>query len=164
MRYEPSVALLEPIRSLLEQRCLEIQEPSSLTKAKRMLAAAVFACTRTPDAQHFQAVSRALAQMDSLPGLPDLLAVPCPGLSSDWIGACDNARPEVRLAAALASLKRGATLGSFRAHLAPVSPKAPFRRWDQTSSHYVPWRGTAAEGLGRIFLQRLLLRVQIQLY
>ena len=157
VRFEPRVALLEPIRSLLEQRCLEIQEPSSLAKAKRRLAAAVFACTRTPDAQHFQAVSRALAQMDSLPGLPDLLAVPCPGLSSDWIGACDNARPEVRLAAALASLKRGATLGSFRAHLAPVSPKAPFRRWDQTSSHYVPWRGTAAEGLGKIFLQRLLL-------
>lgn len=155
VRYQPRVALLEPVARWLEQRCLKKEEPATLTSARRRLAAAVFACARTPDARHFQAVSRALARMDALPALPALLRTPCPGLAADWIAACDDGGPEVRLAAALASLGDD-TLGPLRAQLAPVSPADPLR-WEKNSEQFTAWRGATLEGIGHLFLRRLLL-------
>lgn len=156
VQYQPQVALLDPVARWVQQRCRQKEEPNSLTAARRRLAAAVFACTRTPDAPRFVAVSRALARMDALPGLPGLLAAPCTPLSPDWISACDDGGPEVRLAAALASLRGSGKLGPFRAHLSPVTPHALYR-WEDTSDHHVPWRGETLEGLGRMFLRRLVL-------
>lgn len=156
VRYQPRVALLDPVARWLEQRCLKNEEPATLTAARRRLAAAVFACARTPDARHFQAVSRALAHMDALPTLPTLLQTPCPGLAADWITACDDGGPEVRLAAALASLGGAGKLGPLRAQLAPVSPAAPFR-WEKDSEQFAAWRGATLEGIGTLFLRRLLL-------
>lgn len=156
VRYQPRVALLEPVARWLEQRCLNKEEPATLTSARRRLAAAVFACARTPDARHFQAVSRALAHMDALPTLPAQLRAPCPGLAADWIAACDDGGPEVRLAAALASSGGAGKLGPLRAQLAPVSPAAPFR-WEKDSEQFSAWRGATLEGIGNLFLRRLLL-------
>ncbi|WP_304027783.1 type I-G CRISPR-associated protein Cas8g1/Csx17 [Desulfovibrio piger] len=156
VQYQPQVALLDPVARWVQQRCRQKEEPNSLTAARRRLAAAVFACTRTPDAPRFVAVSRTLAQMDALPGLPGLLAAPCTPLSPDWISACDDGGPEARLAAALASLRGSGKLGPFRAHLSPVAPHALYR-WEDTSDHHVPWRGETLEGLGRMFLRRLVL-------
>ncbi len=156
VRYEPRVALLDPVARWLEQRCRKTEEPATLTSSRRRLAAAVFACARTPDARHFQEVSRALAHMDALPTLPALLRVPCPGLAADWIPACDDGGPEVRLAAALASLGGAGKLGALRAQLAPVSPAAPFR-WEKDSEQFTAWRGATLEGIGNLFLRRLLL-------
>lgn len=156
VQYQPQVALLDPVARWVQQRCRQKEEPNSLTAARRRLAAAVFACIRTPDAPRFVAVSRALARMDALPGLPGLLAAPCTPLSADWISACDDGGPEVRLAAALASLRGSGKLGPFRAHLSPVAPDALYR-WEETSDHHVSWRGETLEGLGKMFLRRLVL-------
>lgn len=156
VHYQPQVALLDPVARWVQQPCRKKREPASLASARRHLATALFACTRTPDAPRFVAVSRALALMDALPGLPGLLAAPCTPLSPDWISACDDGGPEVRLAAALASLRGSGKLGPFRAHLSPVTPHALYR-WEDTSDHHVPWRGETLEGLGRMFLRRLVL-------
>lgn len=156
VHYQPQVALLDPVARWVRQPCRKKREPASLASARRHLTTALFACTRTPDAPRFVAVSRALARMDALPGLPGLLAAPCTPLSPDWISACDDGGPEVRLAAALASLRGSGKLGPFRAHLAPVAPHALYR-WEDTSDHHVPWRGETLEGLGRMFLRRLVL-------
>lgn len=156
VHYQPQVALLDPVARWVRQPCRKKREPASLASARRHLTTALFACTRTPDAPRFVAVSRALALMDALPGLPGLLAAPCTPLSPDWISACDDGGPEVRLAAALASLHGSGKLGPFRAHLAPVAPHALYR-WEDTSDHHVPWRGETLEGLGRMFLRRLVL-------
>lgn len=132
VRYRPKVSLLEPVARFLKQRYLKKgEEPNTLKSARRQFEAADFACTRTPDARHFQAVSRALAQMDALPNLPTLLAAPCPDLADGWISACDDGGPEVRIAAALASLGRERKSG--------------------------PLRAPGLESIGSLFLHRLLL-------
>ena len=94
--------------------------------------------------------------IEPIAALPGLLAAPCTPLSPDWISACDDGGPEGRLAAALASLRCSGKLGPFRAHLSPVAPHALYR-WEDTSDHHVPWRGETLEGLGRMFLRRLVL-------
>lgn len=157
VRYQPKVSLLEPVARWLEQGCLKKEEPATLTSARRRLADAIFACTRMPDASHFQAVSRTLAQMDALPNLPHLLASPCSELADGWISACDDGGPEVRIAAALASLGRMDKLGPLRAQIAPVAPSAPSRWAGQAKAQSAPWRGPELESIGSIFLHRLLL-------
>lgn len=156
--YRPEVTLLDPVvRSLrLHFNGKESDAPASLISARRRLSSAIFACTRNPDARHFQMVSRELAHLDALPGLPKMLVSPCFSLPAAWIDACDDGGPEVRLAAAMASLQQEGKLGAFRAHLAPVEP-SDIQRWSETSDHYLPWRGSLLDGLGKILLRRLTL-------
>lgn len=158
VRYRPEVSLLKPVARFLEQRCLKKgEDPNTLKLARRRLKRAVFACTRTPDAHHFQALSRELAQMDALPKLPTLLESPCSELEDGWISACDDGGPEVRIAAALASLKNAGKLGPLRAQIAPVVPFAPSRWAKKDSAQSIPCRGPVLESLGSLFLHRLLL-------
>ena len=153
--WRPRVELLEPVARYLQVPVRKGEEPASFALARRQCVQAVYACTQTPDAPHFIAVSRALARLDALPGLPGLLSRPCYALDAGWVDACDDGSPEVRLAAALASLRGQEGLGPLRAHLAPVEPARP-DRWVDTSSQYVPWRGGVLEGLGRVVLRRLM--------
>lgn len=150
------VVLLDDVADYLKMRPLVRADklPASFTSAHRRLTEAVFQCTEQPDADHFIAVSRCLARLDALPALPKLMPRPC-RLPAEWIEACDNGRAEVRLAAAIASLRADGKLGPMRAHLAPVKPE-DISRWSDTGSQYVPWRGEALEGLARILQRRLM--------
>lgn len=156
--YRPEVTLLDPVVRSLRIRFTgkENDIPAALLSARRRLSRAIFDCTRNPDARHFQMVSRELAHLDALPGLPKMLASPCAPLPAAWIDACDDGSPEVRLAAAVASLRQEGKLGAFRAHLAPVDPSA-MQRWGAAPNHYLPWRGSLLDGLGKILLRRLIL-------
>lgn len=160
VRYRPEVSLLEPVTRWLElskhKKDKKKEEPATLTSARRQLSAALFACAHTPDVYHFQAVSRALAHMDALPNLSTLLKAPCSDLSDSWISVCDDAKPEVRIAAALASLKREKKLGSLRAQIAPIDPYYQ-SRWAEKEDQYVCGRATSLEFIGKLFLHRLLL-------
>lgn len=152
--WRPEAELLAPVVRYL-QLPAKGDEPASLTSARRRCVEAVYACMQAPDARHFIAVSRALARLDALPGLPNAMACPCFPLEDGWIDACDDGSPEVRLAAAMASLSAQGRLGSLRAHLAPVDAAHP-GKWAEASSQYVPWRGGVAEGLGKIVVRRLM--------
>ena len=150
------VALLDSVGEYLKLRPLvkEDRLPASFTSARRRLTEAVFQCTEKPDAAHFIEVSRCLARLDALSSLPSLMPRPC-RLPAGWIEACDDGSPEVRLAAAIASLRADGELGPMRAHLAPVKP-GRVDQWDENSAQYVPWRGEAWEGMAKMLQRRLM--------
>ncbi len=154
VEWRPRTELLAPLVRYL-QMPVKGEEPASLAIARRRCTESVYACTQTPDPRHFIAVSQALARLDALPGLPNVLSRPCFPLDDDWITACDDGSPEVRLAAAMASISSRGKLGSLRAHLAPVEPSQP-GKWADSSPQFVPWRGGVLEGLGRIVLRRIM--------
>ncbi|MCR5256608.1 MAG: type I-U CRISPR-associated protein Csx17, partial [Desulfovibrio sp.] len=155
----PEAALLDPLRKFLKS-VRKKNRPASMDEAHMRLSNAVYECTRRPDARHFIAASRALAALDRIPGLPGQALRPCGALSERWIDCCDDGSPEVRLAAAAASLRQDGKLGSFRAHVAPVNPLAT-SAWDDKSRQYVPWRGSAVDGMGVLLLDRMMRAVQL---
>ena len=127
----PEAGLLAPVLRLL-QNVRKKDRPASIDEAHRRLSGAAYACMKQPDARHFIAVSRALAAMDRLRGLPRQSSSPCGPLSPQWIACCDDGSPEVRIAAAAASLRGDGLLGGFRAHVAPVDPVRTWV-WSATS-------------------------------
>lgn len=154
--WKQPVALLDEVGEYLKTRPLVKPDrlPASFSSAHRRLTEAVFKCTEQPDAARFIEVSRCLAKQDSLPALPALMPRPC-RLPAGWIEACDDGSPEVRLAAAIASLRADGKLGPMRAHLALVDPLKP-ETWVENSAQFVPWRGEALEGLVKILQRRIM--------
>lgn len=97
------------------------------------------------------ALEQSLARRD--PSKAPALPRPLGGLGAEWVDACGDA-PEVRLAAAVASLARTGAAGPFRTYVAPL---APDKDWEYApASRTLAWSGaTLAQRLASVLHRRL---------
>jgi CRISPR-associated protein Csx17 len=98
------------------------------------------------------ALERTLARRD--PGKSPKLPRPLGGLGAEWVDACESG-PEVRLAAAVASLARTGAAGPFRAYVAPLNPA---KDWEYApANRTLAWSGASlADRLASVLNRRLL--------
>lgn len=80
---------------------------------------------------------------------------PLHGLTPEWIARCDDGGPEVRLAAALASIRSTGKVGPIRSNLAGVDPASPWI-W-AAGQGQKRWQGSSPpERLGGVLAQRVM--------
>ncbi len=158
--YRPMASLLSSVFDYVNALSRKDNLPASVSSRLQTLRQRAFACVQSPDTEHFIAVSRAIADIDRLPGISKLTdgnyppAPPC-RLPSKWMATCDDGSVEVRIAAALASIKRNGDLGPLRANIAPVKPTATYA-WDDSSAQYIGASGDFRKTLGKILRRRII--------
>jgi CRISPR-associated protein Csx17 len=110
--------------------------PASFARAERVLEDDILAALANGNQPaRWAAVLIALAELEDQMVSSGSFTVktrlgPIPTLSTEWIAACDDAGPELRLALALAGAGRfedGRRLDSVRSHWLPLDPKKPRR-------------------------------------
>lgn len=152
VRFAPNLNLLEEAESALRSARKIKNAPASLTRAGRFLEQTLFQCALQPDAKQFQQICRALARLDALPVIT-ALPRPFKTLSPDWIRCCDDGSPEVRLAAALASV-HSPVLGPLRCALSPIQRT---KTWEWSEGDAALWQGqTLYAKLGWVLAHRLM--------
>jgi CRISPR-associated protein Csx17 len=141
VRSEPRGLLLDDLEggdwwNRVRRAARNERAPASFVRAERVLSDAAFAALGHGDqAGRWEAVLVALAQLEHQLVLSGTFTAkarlgPIPRLSPDWVRACDDAGPEVRLALALGGAgreERGVWRDPVRAHWLPLDPKAPHR-------------------------------------
>lgn len=131
--------------------------PAQLSSARRAIDEARFDVaarggSMTRLVQAIGALEMLLARRD--PGKAPQLWRPLGGLSAQWVEACED-RPEVRIAAALASIRSTGDVGPIRNYLAPVDARNP-RRY-APAPRAASWIGQdVSDRLANVLSRRLL--------
>lgn len=133
--------------------------PAQLTSARRAVDEARFEVAArggrasvTRLVRKLGALEMVLARRD--PGKAPQLLRPLGGLGPEWVGACEDTT-EVRIAAALASIRKTGGVGPIRCYLAPLDPKQP--RKYAAAFRATAWAGmTTADRLASVLSRRVL--------
>jgi CRISPR-associated protein Csx17 len=164
VRFKPSLELLDELDLPITQVRRFLGEfknvPATLLSARQRIDEAIFDCTQRPDLLTFSHLVRVIGRLEELLAVRDRskrprLDFPLSGLSPRWIAASDDGSVEVRIAAALASIRATGKVSPLRSNMTEVDPSNP-RRWaegrDQRS-----WFGNGfAARLAGVLTQRLL--------
>ena len=164
VRYKPELELLEeldPITQEVDRFLRGFKDPPATFKsAKRVVDEAVFECTRHVEPFAFNALVRSLGRLERLFARRDRhlnpnLFRPLSGLSPRWISLCDDGGVEVRIAAALASIKNTEDVGPLRANMTPLNPAKPWR-WAEGKGQ-CHWVGSSLpERLAGVLRRRMM--------
>ncbi len=163
VRNDPRVPKLQELEPLLRSldicfRNLEADPPVAYVQERRAIEEARFDCARLATPHTFLTLVRALGRMERQIALRDEKKRPqrpLSGLSPDWLRLCDVGVPEVRLAAALASIGVTEKVGSLRANMTPVDPIKPWQ-WGKDGVQ-TSWKGSSLpERLGNALVRRLM--------
>lgn len=165
VRFLPELRLLDdldPILSRLDYFLGKFKKhlPATFRSARRRIDEAIYACCENPEPTHFLSLVRALGRMELLIAQRDrakkpALGSPLHGLKPAWIAQCDDGGPEVRIAAALASIRSTGKVGSIRSNIAGVDAAKPFQ-W-AVGSGQKSWHGNSlVERLGRVLARRMM--------
>ena len=106
--------------------------PATFVSARRNIDNAIFACTQKPDPIAFNNLTREIGCLErviSTHNLSDKPMRPLLGLSPKWVAHCDDGSVEVRIAAALASIRSTGKVGPIRTNVSGVNPGKPWQ-WD----------------------------------
>ena len=103
---------------------------------------------------------RALGQFEQLIATRDrtkepALSRPLSGLSPRWIDYCDDGGVEVRLAAALASIRSTGSVGPLRSNMAEIDPEKPWR-WDAGKGDRYWFGNDLTKRLGGVLSRRIM--------
>lgn len=167
VRFDARVRLLDDLDPIMDQVRRYISglgntPPASLNRGRKRVEDAMFAVATRPEPERFGALVEALGDLDKLLATRAASASKAPpkplaGLRPSWVSACDDGSVEVRLAAALASVRgdRSRRVGPLRSNFAGVDPKKP---WAWASGHgQRRWLGSnLVERLGGAVAQRLM--------
>ncbi|MCF8025397.1 MAG: type I-U CRISPR-associated protein Csx17 [Desulfobacteraceae bacterium] len=164
VKYQPGMELLaelDPITDRLDQfRKGFKNEPATYKTARKQIDEAIFSCALRAEPYQFISLVCAVGQMNRLTGMRDLrkmpkLNRPIYGLSPRWITYCDDGSPEVRIAAAIASIEGNGKIGPVMSNLAGVSPNAPWH-WDENKEQQ-HWVGSyLAERIANLLAYRIM--------
>lgn len=122
---------LEPALRRFDQflRRLGKQAPAHLTSARRQIDEAIYELLLHGGAPYAKALVASLGKQEQLLSRRDptrnMPERPLGGLSGRWVAAADDGSVEVRLAAALSSIRAAGGVGPIRANLLPVDPIKP---------------------------------------
>jgi CRISPR-associated protein Csx17 len=173
VQHRPKVALLLEIDGWLDRFRRQVTAkgaPAAAGRALRNLDESILALCRQDDALRLRAVLVALGRCErtmarSRRWATESRLAPVPPLSRDWLAGCDDQTPELRLAAALASVHGSYGQRSLwlRQHLEPVSirilrqPRKLRVEWAESESRDVVWAdGDLIGSLSHVLERRLL--------
>ena len=164
VRYEPGLRLLDDLDSILGRIDGFLREfrniPSALASARRRIDEAMYEVCVSPDHEQFADLVRTLGRMELLIAQRDrskkpILNSPLHGLRPEWVVQCDDGEPEVRIAAALASIRSTGKVGPIRANMAGVDAAKP-RAW-ATGRGQQKWYGNSlVDRLAGVLSQRMM--------
>lgn len=137
--------------------------PASFSSERREIDMALYNLLSHGGATHVKYLVAAIGRLERLiaqrgPEGDPKLARPVSGLSPRWISAADDGSIEVRIAAALASIRATGDVGPIRANLAPVDPAKPWR-WDSGRGQ-VAWHGNSLTARLTSVLSRRMMDAQ----
>ena len=162
VRYSPSLDLLnelDPISWRVDQFLRGFKDiPATFKRARRRIDQKIFSCTQNPDVFNFSHLIRAVGQLEKLIALRDRslkpgLTRPLFGLSPRWIERCDDGGTEVRIAAALASIRATGMVGPLRSNMAGVSASNP-TQWSKSKVDRCWFGSSIAERLAGVLSRR----------
>ncbi len=132
--------------------------PASLGSARRSIDSAIYELLLHGGPSWAQALVRSLGaierQLARRPADKNTHR-PISGLSPRWIEATDDGSVEVRLAAALASIRSEGKVGPLRANLSPIDPVRT-DQWSDSETQ-TAWRGNSlAARLAQVLVRRMM--------
>jgi CRISPR-associated protein Csx17 len=146
VRQVPQAHLLEELERILAALDAQLRlgtetTPASISSARRAVDKSILDVVSHGSATSFRELLRAIGHLEKVLNRGNLgaeprLSRPLRGLSPEWLLACDDGSPEVRLAGSVSSLF-DKEIGQWRVHMAPVDPKRPYA-W---SPGTVRWSG-----------------------
>ncbi len=143
---------LDRLRSLARKD----NTPNLLVSRIHRLEGHLFSVAVRPDRERIQRVLESLGTVQQSVGMSsgarEVVSRPVPQLTIGWVEAADDASPEFRIAAALASVRAPGL--PMTPHLAPVDPSG--REWDPTSRLFVWRHGGLLNSLAQVAERRLL--------
>lgn len=153
---------IDPWLIRFRRACSQKNVPSRFDIALRRLEQEIFNFCRYGGTLRFQRIlmatgniERELSRRADKPGIiGDRSLTPIPLVSRQWIDACGDATPELRIARALVSIREKGALGPMRAYLESVQRKGSNYNWVEHSATTV-WSST---GLYRNLLAVLIRR------
>ncbi len=152
---------LDPILDRLDRWLRQMPNiPASYGSLRRRLEETFFTCAESPSPVAFMELLRVAGRMEALIANHDRsrdpkLAEPLSGLRPEWMLLADDGGPEIRIAAALASIRPSGEVGPIRSNLAGVDPSKPWQ-W-ATGRAQKHWYGSGlAERLAGVLEQRLM--------
>lgn len=134
--------------------------PAQLQVARRGIDIALYAVLSQGGATRIKNLLAACGRVEKILAIRDLtqspkISRPITGLSPRWLVLADDGRVELRLAAALASIKRTEKVGPLRANLTWIDPMKPWQ-WD-VGRGQVTWQGnTLASRLRGVLARRMM--------
>jgi CRISPR-associated protein Csx17 len=134
--------------------------PATYLSAQKNVDEAIFACTKKPTPSSFSNLMRAIGNLEELIARRDRakdpkFSKPLSGLSPRWVEACDDRSVEVRIAAALASVRGSGKVGPLRSNMAGVDPSQPWL-WADGKGQKNWYGNTLADRLSGVLKQRLM--------
>jgi len=162
--YKPQLEILnelDPILNRIRRFLSEFKKnvPPSFGAAFRRIENTIYDCSRDPTPETFSKVARAFGNFESRIAQRDRslepnLKRPLFGISPRWLGECDDGGIEIRLAAALASIKYTSGVGDMRSVMSGTDPKYPWT-WSETGRKST-WHGqTLADRLAGVLVRRI---------
>jgi CRISPR-associated protein Csx17 len=148
-RQVPQANLLEELERILTTLDAQLRSrkeaiPASISSARRAVDKSILDVVSHGSATSFRELLRAIGHLEKILNRGNLRAEsriskhPLRGLSPEWLLACDDGSPEVRLAGSVSSLF-DKEIGQWRVHMAPVDPKRPYA-WSSGNGSVV-WTG-----------------------
>jgi CRISPR-associated protein Csx17 len=164
VKYRPGVELLNELDpSLIRVRGFLRgfkNVPATYQSGWRQVESAIFAYSQKADPASLQDLVRSLGNLEYLfarrdPGARPSLTRPLGGLSPRWVEYCDDGSIEVRIAAALASIRGTGKVGPIRSNMTHVDPINP-GTW-ALGNKKACWVGPGlADRLGSVLLRRIM--------
>lgn len=163
VRHRPEVRLLDLLDAPLARLDAWLRRfttvPASLAMARRGVEQAQFRCAESPSRHNFTLLTQQLGRVERLVSQrartrAPTLRTPLGGLTTAWLRQCE-ATPEVRVAAALASIVRTGPVGPLRANTSGVDAAHPWAWASGGGQRH--WHGrNLAERLLAVLSRRLL--------
>jgi CRISPR-associated protein Csx17 len=164
VKYRPRLEImneLDPILARVDRFLRGYKNtPATFQSARHNIAEAVFKCCQDSSVDRFSGIVRSLGKLEKLIAMRDrtkkpTLNRPLLGLSPLWIDYSDDNSIEVRIAAALSSVKATAAVGPLRSNMAEINPANPYR-WSEGKGDCC-WRGNSlSERLAGVLCRRLM--------
>lgn len=161
VRSRTHVHLLDELDPWLEawrRWCRSDETPERFRRALRGMEAAIYVYCAEGSPRALQAVLASVGRAErALAGsaAEEHLPWPMQDLSPDWLAACDDGRPEYRLAASLASVS-DPVIGPLRTCLEPVEERQGRFRWVSAGPRAVWSVGSLPRSLAAVLDRRLL--------
>jgi len=164
VRLKPSLRLLDDLDPILRRLDSFLRAfpniPATFESARRRIDEAMYEVCIKPASEQFTDLVRTLGRMEAYIALRDrsknpTLTSPLHGLRPEWVAECDDGEPEVRIAAALASIRSTGKVGPIRANMAGVDAAKPWA-WANGRGQQ-RWYGISlADRLGGVLAQRMM--------
>jgi CRISPR-associated protein Csx17 len=137
--------------------------PARFLSARRSIDEAIYSLLQHGGAAYVKHLVAAIGKLERLiaqrgGGGSPKLSGPISGLSPRWIVAADDGSTEVRIAAALASIRSTGDVGPIRSNLAPVDPRKPWMWADGRGQ--TAWEGNSLSARMASVLSRRLMDAQ----